>query len=184
MTMSKPEQSKLTFVALIILWAIYLLIIPGCATQRKAEKFYKKHPVELAKVCAEKYPVKDSIIKGDSVVIYDTLWGLETRVDTLTVEPQVITKTIEKTVPKLVTKVVTVHDTIVRENTAKTAVLSSQIAKLELDKKELTVKLQLANDATKHATSQKNKYLWLLIAMTIFAFRKQIIAVLSKLIRK
>ena len=145
--MSKPEQSKLTFVALIILWAIYLLVIPGCATQKKAEKFYKKHPVELAKVCAEKYPVKDSIIKGDSVVVYDTLWGLETRVDTLTAEPVLVTKTVEKVVPKLVTKVVTLHDTIVRENTAKTAVLNSQIAKLELDKKELTVKLQLAEES-------------------------------------
>ena len=168
----------------LVVVVLTLCVLNSCTTQRKAEKFYKKHPVELAKVCAEKYPVKDSIIKGDSVIVYDTLWGLETIIDTLKAEPIVITKTVEKQVPKLVTKVVTLHDTIVRENTAKVYVLNSQIAKLELDKKELTVNLQLANEATKHATSQKNKYLWLLIAMTIFAFRKQIIALLSKLIRK
>lgn len=167
-----------------LLLALTLCVLNSCTTQRKAEKFYKKHPVELAKACAEKYPVRDTIIKGDTVTTYDTLWGLETHVDTLISEPVVMTKIVEKSVPKLVTKVVAVRDTVVRENTAKTAVLNSQIAKLELDKKELTVKLQLANEATKRATSQKNKYLWLLIAMTLFAFRKQIIALLSKLIRK
>lgn len=179
--MSNHKKSSLTFVALILLWAIYILVIPGCATQNKAEKFYKKHPIELAKICSEKYPARDSLIKGDSVIVYDTLWGFETMVDTLTIEPKVITKTIEKTVPKLVTKVVTLHDTIIRENTAKTAVLNSKIVKLELDKNELIVKLKAANDATAKAKSERNKLFWLLVAMTIFAFRKQIISLITKI---
>jgi hypothetical protein len=171
--MIKPEQSKLTFAALIILWAIYLLVVPGCATQKKAEKYYKKHPVELAKVCAEKYPVKDSIIKGDSVTVYDTLWGLETRVDTVTITPNVVTKIVEKTVPKLITKLVTVHDTIVRENTAKTAVLNSQIAKSARDIRILTEKtheLSQERDTFKHERDKARLINWILyvvIGLTI-----------------
>lgn len=166
--MVQQQQSRLTFAALIILWAIYLLVVPGCATQRKAEKYYKKHPVELAKVCAEKYPVKDSIIKGDSVTVYDTLWGLETRVDTVTITPDVVTKIVEKTVPKLITKVVTVHDTIIRENTAKTAVLNSQIAKLELDKKGVEVKLSAAIERGDNFKSKYHKTIsWLILCIIL-----------------
>ena len=181
MTMSKPVQNKLTFALVVILWAIYLLIVPGCATQRKAEKFYKKHPVELAKVCSEKFPIKDTVIKGDSIILYDTLWGLETRVDTLTVEPQVIVKTIEKTVPKLVTKTITLHDTIYRENTAKTFVLNSQIAKLQLDTAKLNSKLQLANDSTDKAKSQRNTAYWFLLLLLLLLFRKPIWRAITKL---
>lgn len=179
--MIKPEQSKLTFAALIILWAIYLLVVPGCATQKKAEKYYKKHPVELAKVCAEKYPVKDSIIKGDSVTVYDTLWGLETRVDTVTITPNVVTKIVEKTVPKLITKLVTVHDTIVRENTAKTAVLNSQIAKLKADITKLEVKLSLAGESLTKMTDKRDYWrkrffilLGICVIYTVFKFRSKL----------
>jgi len=103
-----------------------LIILTGCATQKKADKFYAKHPELLALKCATTYPVKDSIIKGDSVVRFDTLW--ETFTDTLISEPQVVIET--RIVPKTVTKTVVVRDTIIRENTAKISVLGSQIAKL------------------------------------------------------
>lgn len=33
--MVQQQQSKLTFAALIILWAIYLLVVPGCVTVNK-----------------------------------------------------------------------------------------------------------------------------------------------------
>lgn len=136
----------LVIIALTILFA-------GCATQRKAEKFYKKHPVELAKKCATEFPVRDSLIKGDTIINYDTLWGLEYRTDTLISEPKIITETKTVTVPKLVTKYVTVRDTIVRENTAKISVLNSQIAKSARDIRILTEKtheLSQERDTFKH----------------------------------
>lgn len=112
---------------LIFYFLLFLTVsVIGCATQRKAEKFYDKHPEKLAEKCATEFPVKDSIIKGDSVILFDTLW--ETFTDTLISEPQVIIET--KLVPKTVTKWVTIRDTIIRENTARVAVLGSQIAKL------------------------------------------------------
>lgn len=103
------------------------ILFAGCATQRKAEKFYKKNPIELAKKCATEFPVRDSLIKGDTIINYDTLWGLEYRTDTLISEPQIITETKTVTVPKLVTKYVTVRDTIVRENMARIISLSHQV---------------------------------------------------------
>jgi len=139
----------------------------GCATQRKAEKFYDKHPEKLAEKCATEFPVKDSIIKGDSVVLFDTLW--ETFTDTLISEPQVVTEI--KTVPKIVTKTVVVRDTIIRENTAKVAVLSSQIAKLNEANRVLSEKtheLSQERDTFKHERNKwRLRFFLLLFGVTI-----------------
>lgn len=142
----------------------YLLIITltilfaGCATQRKAEKFYKKHPVELAKKCATEFPVRDSLIKGDTIINYDTLWGLEYRTDTLISEPKIITETKTVTVPKLVTKYVTVRDTIVRENTAKVAALNyanRELSELNAKTSQKLVQVSAERDTFKH---ERNKW--------------------------
>ena len=139
----------------------------GCATQRKAEKFYDKHPEKLAEKCATEFPVKDSIIKGDSVILFDTLW--ETFTDTLISEPQVVTEI--KTVPKIVTKTVVVRDTIIRENTAKVAVLSSQIAKLNEANRVLSEKtheLSQERDTFKHERNKwRLRFFLLLFGVTI-----------------
>ncbi len=117
-------------------YLLILLIFTGCMTPKKAVDVLsrpKNEPV-AAEFCANKYPVRDSIIKGDSVVRFDTLW--ETYTDTLISEPQVIIET--KIVPKTVTRWVTIRDTIIRENTARVAVLGSQIAKLEANNRQQT----------------------------------------------
>jgi len=148
-------------------YLIIILFFASCATQRRAEKFYSKHPEELAKICSETYPVKDSIIKGDSVIRFDTLW--ETFTDTLISEPQVVTEI--KTVPKTVTKTVVVRDTIIRENTAKVAVLSSQIAKLNEANRVLSEKtheLSQERDTFKHERNKwRLRFFLLLFGVTI-----------------
>ena len=140
----------------------YLVIITltvlfaGCFTPKKAVDVLsrpKNEPV-LSELCAYRYPVKDSIIKGDSVVRFDTLW--ETYTDTLTSEPQVIIET--KIVPKTVTKWVTIRDTIVRENTAKVAALNYANRELsELNAKTLQKLVQVSaeRDTFKH---ERNKW--------------------------
>jgi len=137
--MEQPPKIDL-FGAIIIIIAVVMMALGlfGCATQKKAEKYYKKHPVELAKECAEKFPVTERYLPGDTVTNYDTLWGIETITDTLISEPQVIIQTKTVTVPKVVTKTVTIRDTVVMENTAKTYVLNSQIAKLEANNRQQT----------------------------------------------
>jgi len=153
---------------LIFYFLLFLTVsVIGCATQRKAEKFYDKHPEKLAEKCATEFPVKDSIIKGDSVFLFDTLW--ETFTDTLISEPQVVTEI--KTVPKIVTKTVVVRDTIIRENTAKVAVLSSQIAKLNEANRVLSEKtheLSQERDTFKHERNKwRLRFFLLLFGVTI-----------------
>jgi len=153
---------------LIFYFLLFLTVsVIGCATQRKAEKFYDKHPEKLAEKCATEFPVKDSIIKGDSVILFDTLW--ETFTDTLISEPQVVTEI--KTVPKIVTKTVVVRDTIIRENTAKVAVLSSQIAKLNEANRVLSEKtheLSQERDTFKHERNKwRLRFFLLLFGVTI-----------------
>ncbi len=147
---------------------ILSILFAGCASQRKAEKFYKKHPVELAKKCATEFPVRDSLIKGDTIINYDTLWGLEYRTDTLISEPQIITETKTVTVPKLVTKYVTVRDTIIRENTAKVSVLNSQIAKLQdvnLKQSEMIGSLTTQRDEYKTQRNKARLINWILFVV-------------------
>lgn len=155
---------------LIFYFLLFLTVsVIGCATQRKAEKFYDKHPEKLAEKCATEFPVKDSIIKGDSVILFDTLW--ETFTDTLISEPQVVTEI--KTVPKIVTKTVVVRDTIIRENTAKVAVLSSQIAKLNEANRVLSEKtheLSQERDTFKHERNKWRLRFFLLLFGVVLAY--------------
>lgn len=149
----------------------FTILFAGCFTPKKAVDVLsrpKNEPVAAA-FCSLKYPVRDSIIKGDSVVRFDTLWGLVT--DTLISEPQVIIET--KYVPKTVTKTITVRDTIVRENTAKVSVLNSQIAKSARDIRILTEKtheLSQERDTFKHERDKARLINWILyvvIGLTI-----------------
>ena len=144
-----------------------LIILTGCATQKKADKFYAKHPELLALKCATTYPVKDSIIKGDSVVHFDTLW--ETYTDTLISEPQVIIET--KIVPKTVTKWISRTDTIIRENTARVSFLNSQIEKLKevnLKQSEIIGNLTTERDDFKKARDKwKLRFFLLLFGVSI-----------------
>ena len=137
-------------------YLIILLIFTGCMTPKKAVDVLNrpKNEPTAAIFCANKFPVKDTFIKGDSVIRYDTLWGLIT--DTLISEPQVIIET--KIVPKSVTKWVTIRDTIVRENTAKVSVLNSQIAKSAADIRILTEKTHEISQERDGYKSQRDKW--------------------------
>lgn len=156
----------------LYLFAVAVVIsgLNSCMTPKKAVDVLsrpKNEPV-LSELCSTRFPIKETYIKGDSVTVYDTLWGLETRIDTVTVTPDVVTKIVEKTVPKIVTKTITVHDTVIKENTAKTAVLSSENAKLKLDNVELNVKL---SDAIQRGDDFRSKYhktiSWLVLCIVL-----------------
>jgi len=150
---------------------LLLLLLTSCVTPKKAVNVLsrpKNDPV-AAEFCATKYPVKDSIIKGDSVVRFDTLW--ETFTDTLISEPQVIIET--RIVPKTVTKTVVVRDTIIRENTAKVSVLNSQIAKLNEANRILSEKNAEISRERDGYKDQRNKWkfrFFLLLAIVGFGY--------------
>jgi len=137
------------------LFVVCLLILSGCVTPKKAVDVLsrpKNEPV-LAELCAVRFPIKDSIIKGDSVVHFDTLW--ETFTDTLISEPQVVVET--RIVPKTVLKTVTVRDTIIRENTAKISVLGRQISILYDTNYNLTKRLEKTTTERDEYKSKFNK---------------------------
>ena len=150
---------------------LFLLLLTSCVTPKKAVDVLsrpKNEPV-LSELCAVRFPVKDSIIKGDSVVRFDTLW--ETYTDTLISEPQVIIET--KIVPKTVTKTVVVRDTIIRENTAKISVLGSQIAKLNEANRILSEKNAEISQERDGYKDQRNKWkfrFFLLLAIVGFGY--------------
>lgn len=138
----------------------FTILFAGCFTPKKAVDVLsrpKNEPV-LAELCSTRFPISDSLIKGDTVVNYDTLWGIEYRTDTLISEPQVITETKTVTVPKLVTKYLTIRDTIVRENTAKVAVLNNsnrKLAEINADLSQKLVRISAERDTFKH---ERNKW--------------------------
>jgi hypothetical protein len=150
---------------------LFLLLLTSCVTPKKAVDVLSRpnnEPV-AAEFCSQKYPVKDSILKGDSVVRFDTLW--ETFTDTLISEPQVIIET--RIVPKTVTKWVTIRDTIVRENTAKISVLGSQIAKLNDANRILSEKNAEISQERDGYKDQRNKWkfrFFLLLAIVGFGY--------------
>lgn len=49
--------------------AVAVIFFSSCATQRNFEKYAQKHPVKLAELCIEKFPIRDSV--GEPV--FDTI---------------------------------------------------------------------------------------------------------------
>jgi len=58
---------------LVLVMVIILLF--GCTTARKAERFYDKNPILLAKIAAEKFPVIPTYIAGTPIYLNDTIPG-------------------------------------------------------------------------------------------------------------
>lgn len=174
---SSPKIDPFSIVVIIIAVVIMVLGIFGCATQKKAEKYYTKHPVKLAEKCAEKFPVKDTYIPGDTVTKYDTLWGIETVTDTLISEPQVITEIRTVTVPKIVTKTNTIRDTVIRENTAKTYILNQEIVQLKADKIYLNEKLSASDESR----DDWRKMFFILLGIVVIYTGLKILSILGKI---
>ena len=109
--------------------AIFVICIAGsgCYTARKAKSQFSRavagYPQIAAEYCAQAYPVKDSLIRGDTLVVYDTLWGEgKTLYDTVRLKGLADTIRITKIIQlpgTVITKTITVHDTLQVENTAK-----------------------------------------------------------------
>lgn len=121
---------KWILIGIAVLWA--MLLITSCTTEKKAVGYMNSHAFTAAQYCANAFPVRDSVIYKHSI-----------KTDTLTVqgEPATIYDTIlqngkeiivEKKIPCPPVQVVqhTNYDTafVIRENTAKTAALSNQLA--------------------------------------------------------
>lgn len=153
-----------------ILAIICVLVLFGCNSERKLQKAEAKldQAGRLPKICANRYPTKDSIIIKDSVY-YDTLHEGEYIFDTLR-----INDTIRITKNKIVTKVVTKQRIVFQENTAEVEKLKGQLTNCVDSKNQ-----QLITDQTKikllESKTKQIYYYWLIIALLlIWIFRKPI----------
>ena len=114
------KKIKINLFGFLMLLTLLVMIL-GAASCNPQKRLYKavselnKHPIESAKYCADKYPIVEKYVKGDSVTVYDTLWGYYT--DTLIIKDS--TKPLPKPVPKIITKTITIVDTFFKDNTAR-----------------------------------------------------------------
>jgi len=167
----KKETAALTTLALLILGLV--LMLTSCITTEKAQKILENKG-ELAKVCAEKYPVKTEYIKGDSIITIDTIYsGNDVIFDTVysvAKDTVLITKVIPVT--KTITKTVTRIDTVVKENTAAT-----EAAKIDLNKcndkySALFLKYEKLFGQSDKYRKQRNTAYWVILLLLVALFRK------------
>lgn len=149
----------------LIISLLLATIFIGCMTTEKATSFLKKED-KLDDVCAENFPVKDSLIKGDTVLVIDTLVNTDT-LETFEVFRDTVHHTI--TLPaKIITKTRTVIDTIIRQDNAKINALQDDLRDrdktiTERDKKISALEIKLYD-----MTGKRNKWrlwFWILVAI-------------------
>lgn len=156
-TLMKKLYSLFPFilVAIMVIGCLF-----GCNQQSKILK--AKHTLEkagaLAEICADEFPVKTEYIKGDSVLLLDTLYvGIEYSDTEYITKKDTVEKIITKTLPeKVITKTIRITDTLIQENTARVKALESKLAAQE----KKTEAAQAAAD--KYKTKAK-KYFWIII---------------------
>lgn len=102
-----------------------VLLFCSCNAVKKAVKTFDDNPPAAALYCADRFPVRDTVIKGDTVTTTDTVTNMLFFSDTTKV---LDTIRITITKPVTITRTRTVIDTIVRENTARVAVMQNQVA--------------------------------------------------------
>jgi hypothetical protein len=166
--------------------------LTSCQTERKATRFMAEHPNVLAKICDEKFPIipsVDTFVTIDSAVLlqyereFSNLYYLiDSLISNDTVKATIQTQI--KTVSKPIYKTKTV--TITKENTARLAALREQMEENERDYElniqgfenelnEADKQIQELKDKVNRTRKQRNKFMWVLVAMSIFAFRRQIV---------
>jgi hypothetical protein len=186
----------------------YILIIAilfqSCLLPKKLDKFFDKKPVLAAQKCAEKFPIKETI---DTVIVVDstTLNAYEmefvylySMLDSLlghqvsdSVKREIVTVFQEKKVPVIKYKYIT--RTV--ENTAKIQTvkdsLTAIIDELAQDVKEkhdeyLEASFQYVQERekAKKYKKQRNINFWWIVLLLVFIFRKPIIQILGKLIKR
>lgn len=161
-----------------MLWLVAILgiisLLISCSQVKRAIKTLDDNRQDAAEYCADRFPVRDSIIKGDTVTTVDTSYEMLFITDTVTTKDTV---RITITKPVTVTKTKIITDTVIRENRAaieacegredalngRLAVLTSENESLEAFKRSMMGKIHIP-------------WWWLVVAAGVgyagFRFRK------------
>lgn len=149
----------------LIIFIILIIICLSCNTLKKAQKDVAKisvtHPEVLAEYCADKFPVKEIFLPGDTIIVTDTL-ELEGSVfiDTVrTLDTIRITKTV--TLPgQTITRTIVIHDTVIKENTA-------QLKVCELERGKMVNLLASSNAESDKWQGKAKKRFWILLGLIV-----------------
>lgn len=137
-----PEQWAIWILwGIMVLWA--MILISSCTTERKATNYMNNHAFAAANYCASAFPVRDSIIykTGQTITKSDTTY---LRGDSIACPPVDHIPEAGKLVYVKCSPSKIIHDSIfktdtinvIRENTAKTAALTGQLAIITTKQKE------------------------------------------------
>lgn len=149
---------------LIIYFLATLLLLTGCYNEKKAQRQFIKslaYPKIAANYCESRYPCVDSVVIGDSVIRFDTLYlpsGDTIWLDSNEPIKDTMIVTKYKVCPpvKIITKLVHVTDTI--KQTDKAALKSCQ-----LDNSSLIS--QLNKRTSEYDVTKKGRSKWRLLCL-------------------
>lgn len=133
------------------------LSLASCATKKKAEKYYRNNPLELAKICSETYPPKveyrpgKPIVSSDTVVVRDSVL-VEIEVDCP--DGTVVKADCPPAEKIYVNNIVTVTDTAYVINTARVEYLEGTLAVKEAD----IIMLEMDRDNWKRKASSRLRW--------------------------
>lgn len=129
-------------------YLLIILVLVSCSVEKKASKrvaWLLAHD-KLSETCARIYPVRDSVTKGDSVIVFDTLYvegDGEIIHDTTFTRGDTVIKLVDKKCPvQVINKTVYLHDTTYRRNTAEEERLRSLLdgyGKIVQDKDKIII---------------------------------------------
>lgn len=133
----------------------------GCRTKKE---------IDWANECATRYPIKEKIVKGETVYYTDTIIepGLIIQADPILLkvkcpDSKIITKTISRT------------DTIIKENTAEISLCKREKEASDTKYHNAEEKRLTAEETAQKYRRQRNAGYWFVLALGAVAFRKQII---------
>ncbi|HEY9705319.1 MAG TPA: hypothetical protein V6C58_22965, partial [Allocoleopsis sp.] len=142
----------------------------------------KKYKIVTDKFVSEGGCVNDTIFSSDTTVVFDSLYILDFKTDTMYIDD---IKTILKTEYKTITKTVTIKDTAVVTDRTKEELLNSKIAHQFRKIKELEQQIKDEQLNTKEQRQRSNKwrfYFWaLIVAAGIYIFRKPLFKLITKI---
>lgn len=168
--MKDPIWKLLVWYAIGVAFIILLAFLASGCTNKiaKAKRTLDESPVDAARYCADKFPVRDSVVYKDSIH-FDTLIVGDIYFDTIEVQcPDTVIKVVTKVEPKTIVKTVTQIKEVYRENTAK--VEEWRLMFFDANKKMLNVidKLEKVEAEKKIWKAAARKWKWLLFAMVGF----------------
>ncbi len=149
-------------------YLLIILLFASCNPLKKAQQTFDANKPAAAEYCADRFPVKDSLIKGDTLITTDTLYIKEyeniVTVDTVPMPLPSVTHT------RYITKTIRITDTVIRRDNAMEQVLANQVRHCNDLQIELIDKNTRLSEQVDEMKSKRDKWrvrFFILLGLTI-----------------